>query len=60
MGYGKGGTPPGCPKPAPDFARAKGMPKDRQLGTAQPRPASSGQTRMPGDQGGRSESNPKS
>ena len=28
----KSGKPPGCPAAAPDFARATGMPKDRQVG----------------------------
>lgn len=40
-------------------ARSTGMPKDRQLGTAAPRAPSSGQTKMPADQGGRSSANPK-
>ena len=58
MGNGKkGGSGSGqlkCGGGAPDFARATGMPKAKQLGgTAQGRAPNSGQTRMPADQGGR-------
>lgn len=61
MSYGKGdrGKPPGCPESAPDFARSTGMPDDRQLTRSTPRAPNSGQTKMPGNQGGRSSKNPR-
>lgn len=60
MGYDSKGKPPGCPAPAPDFARATGMPKDRQVsGTGARRAPDSGQTKMPADQGGRTDDGKK-
>lgn len=47
--------------PAPDFARATGMPKQGQVARTVPagRAPSTGQTKAPGDQGGRSEADKK-
>lgn len=59
MVYGKGGSKQthGCGS-APDFAKSTGFPKGvKQLGgTAASRAPNSGQTKMPADQGGRTES----
>ena len=41
------------PRSAPDFARAHGAPKSGQLARSAGRAPSSGQTKMPADQGGR-------
>lgn len=43
--------------PAPDFARATGMPKDGQVARTLPagRAPSTGQTKAPADQGARTE-----
>lgn len=49
------------PSSAPDFARSTGFPKSRQTGgTAAGRAPNGGQTKHPGNQGGRSEADPKS
>lgn len=48
------------PTSAPDFARATGFPNSRQTGgTSAARAPSGGQTKMPGNQGGRSDKNPR-
>ena len=48
------------PGSAPGFARATGAPKEGQLARSSGRAPNAGQTKMPGNQGGRSEASKKS